>query len=90
MSAISTILAGSVPMVDGKPATEVVDGVSARQLFGDKNRRSGVTFDDLIILPGEDEEGSTSAGRPISDLYYSQDRKLAFMDNHGIDISVLR
>jgi|EP00945_MAST-04E_sp_MAST-4E-sp1_P004990 IMP dehydrogenase len=53
MSAISTILAGSVPMVDGKPATEVVDGVSARQLFGDKNRRSGVTFDDLIILPGE-------------------------------------
>ena len=53
MSALIDNTSGVVPMVDGKPATEVLDGVSARQLFGDKNRRSGVTFDDLIILPGE-------------------------------------
>ena len=41
-----------VPMVDGKPADQIFDGVSASELFGDQDRRSGVTFDDLIILPG--------------------------------------
>eukprot|EP00942_MAST-04A_sp_MAST-4A-sp1_P006558 g6558.t1 len=41
-----------VPMVDGKPADQIFDGVSASELFGDRDRRSGVTFDDLIILPG--------------------------------------
>ena len=44
---------GGVPLVDGVPADQVFDGVSAAELFGDRDRRSGVTFDDLIILPGE-------------------------------------
>lgn len=53
-AAVSTMasLSPGVPLVDGVPATDVLDGVSARQLFGERQRRSGVTFDDLIILPG--------------------------------------
>lgn len=43
----------------------------------------------LIILPGEDEEHSTSAGRPIGDEYWSMERKLKYMDLHGIQASVL-
>eukprot|EP01138_Halocafeteria_seosinensis_P005841 gb/GECG01005970.1/.p1 GENE.gb/GECG01005970.1/~~gb/GECG01005970.1/.p1 ORF type:complete len:393 (+),score=46.10 gb/GECG01005970.1/:1-1179(+) len=45
--------------------------------------------DRLIILPGEDAEESTSKGRPIGSEYYDMDRKIAFMDAHGIDVSVL-
>ncbi|KAI9846965.1 MAG: hypothetical protein M1837_003321 [Sclerophora amabilis] len=45
----------------------------------------------LIILPGEDSASapSTSRGRPIGPDYYDISRKLAFMDRHGIDISVI-
>eukprot|EP00968_Pinguiococcus_pyrenoidosus_P022261 scaffold3100_cov248-Pinguiococcus_pyrenoidosus.AAC.16 len=43
----------------------------------------------LIILPGEDEEGSTSAGRPIGSEYFDVDVKLRFMDRHGISASVV-
>ena len=49
--------AGGVPIVDGVPADQIQDGVSATELFGDKDRRSGVTFDDLIILPGSIDFG---------------------------------
>lgn len=34
----------------------------------------------LIILPGEDLDGSTSAGRPIGPEYYDPKEKLKFMD----------
>lgn len=44
--------------------------------------------DRLVILPAEDT-ASTSRGRPIGPEYYSISQKLAFMDAHGIDISVL-
>lgn len=42
----------------------------------------------LIILPAEDT-ASTSRGRPIGPEYYDVQEKLSFMDNHGIDISVI-
>ena len=43
----------------------------------------------LIILPGEDADTSTSAGRPIGGEYFSPERKLAYMDAHDIAVSVL-
>lgn len=45
--------------------------------------------DRLVILPGEDEERSTSAGRPIGTEYSDPARKIAFMDMHNISASVL-
>lgn len=45
----------------------------------------------LIILPGEDSAStpSTSRGRPIGPEYYDISRKIAFMDQHRIDTSVI-
>ena len=43
----------------------------------------------LIILPDEEADGSISAGRPIGGEFYEVSRKLAFMDHHGIAISVV-
>ena len=54
------------------------------------------TFDDspisrLIILPQEDDQSvpSTSRGRPIGPEYSEIEHKIAFMDAHKIDISVI-
>ncbi|KAK8219921.1 hypothetical protein M8818_000336 [Zalaria obscura] len=44
--------------------------------------------DRLVILPAEDT-ASTSRGRPIGPEYYDIKEKLAFMDAHGIDVSVI-
>jgi aminocarboxymuconate-semialdehyde decarboxylase len=41
----------------------------------------------LVILPGEDEEGSTAVGRPIGREYWDVSAKVGFMDVHGIDVS---
>jgi len=43
----------------------------------------------LLVLPGEDRDADTASGRPIGGEYFSPARKLAYMDAHGIDISVL-
>src|ERR1700704_3435580 len=43
----------------------------------------------LIILPDEDKEATTAAGRPLGSEYYDPARKIAFMDRHGIAKSVL-
>ena len=45
----------------------------------------------LIILPGEDDPStpSTSRGRPIGPEYYNITQKIAFMDTHKIDTSVI-
>jgi len=45
----------------------------------------------LIILPGEDDPSmpSTSRGRPIGSEYYDISEKIAFMDLHKIDKSVI-
>ncbi|XWN34309.1 MAG: amidohydrolase family protein [Devosia sp.] len=43
----------------------------------------------LVILPGEDADETTASGRPIGGEYFSPERKLAYMDAHDIDISVL-
>lgn len=45
----------------------------------------------LIILPGEDDPStpSTSRGRPIGPEYYDITQKIAFMDMHKIDTSVI-
>ena len=45
----------------------------------------------LIILPGEDDINtlSTSRGRPVGPDYFDINRKIAFMDQHGIDTSVI-
>ena len=42
-----------------------------------------------VILPGEDIDSSTSKGRPVGSEFWDPARKLAFMDTHGIEISVL-
>lgn len=42
----------------------------------------------LVILPAE-EAGSTARGRPIGPEYYDVAEKIAFMDLHHIDISVV-
>jgi aminocarboxymuconate-semialdehyde decarboxylase len=44
--------------------------------------------DRLVILPAEDT-APTSRGRPIGPEYYDVKEKLAFMDAHRIDISVI-
>jgi hypothetical protein len=46
-------------------------------------------MDRMLILPGEDTDGSTATGRPLGSEYWDRDRKLAFMDKHGIAVSVL-
>jgi predicted TIM-barrel fold metal-dependent hydrolase len=45
----------------------------------------------LVILPGEDDPStpSTSRGRPIGPEYYDITQKIAFMDMHKIDKSVI-
>ncbi|KAF2123056.1 uracil-5-carboxylate decarboxylase [Lophiotrema nucula] len=45
----------------------------------------------LVILPGEDDPSmpSTSRGRPIGPEYYDIAQKIAFMDQHRIDTSVI-
>ncbi|KAG9230147.1 2-amino-3-carboxymuconate-6-semialdehyde decarboxylase-like protein [Amylocarpus encephaloides] len=42
----------------------------------------------LVILPAEDTE-STSRGRPVGPEYYDITQKIAFMDKHSVDISVI-
>lgn len=45
----------------------------------------------LIILPGEDdlEKAPEARGRPVGPEYWDIDRKIAFMDAHHIDASVI-
>lgn len=45
--------------------------------------------DRLIILPDEDDDTSTSAGRPVGGEYFDTARKLQYMDTHNIGVSVL-
>jgi len=45
--------------------------------------------DRLVILPDEEADTSTSAGRPIGSEFYEVSRKLAFMDKHNIAVSVV-
>ena len=43
----------------------------------------------LFVLPSEDPPSATSTGRPIGPEYYDIAQKIAFMDTHKIDISVI-
>src|ERR1043166_8222811 len=43
----------------------------------------------LIILPDEDADQSTSAGRPIGSEVHEVSRKLALMDKHGLAVSIV-
>ncbi|ETO35444.1 hypothetical protein RFI_01620 [Reticulomyxa filosa] len=45
--------------------------------------------DRLVILPNEDENKQTSVGRPVGGQYFDIHRKLAFMDTHNIETSVI-
>jgi predicted TIM-barrel fold metal-dependent hydrolase len=45
--------------------------------------------DRLVILPDEEADTSTSAGRPIGGEFHEVSRKLAFMDTHNIAVSVV-
>ena len=45
--------------------------------------------DRMLILPNEDADGSTAVGRPIGSEYWDRARKLAFMNRHGIGVSVV-
>lgn len=45
--------------------------------------------DRLIILPGEENEKTTLAGRPIGREYFSVDTKIAYMDRHNISHSII-
>lgn len=46
-------------------------------------------MDRLIILPDEEKEKTTTAGRPIGKEYFCVESKLKFMDIHNIDKSVI-
>ena len=50
-------------------------------------RRDGNDY--LVILPGEDKDEVSDSGRLMDVSYWSPDAKLEFMDDSGIDISVL-
>ncbi|KAI9318654.1 hypothetical protein BX666DRAFT_1876838 [Dichotomocladium elegans] len=43
----------------------------------------------LIILPDEDKGESTKDGRPVGAAYYDVREKIAFMDLHQIDVSII-
>ncbi|KAG0125841.1 hypothetical protein HOY82DRAFT_570870 [Tuber indicum] len=43
----------------------------------------------LFVLPSEDPPSTMSTGRPIGPEYYDIAQKIAFMDIHNIDISVI-
>lgn len=43
----------------------------------------------LVILPDEDKGESTRNGRPVGPAYYDVREKLAFMEKHNIDVSVI-
>lgn len=45
--------------------------------------------DRLVILPGEDNEITTSTGRPIGREYWDVNAKLEYMKNHNISHSVV-
>lgn len=45
--------------------------------------------DRLVILPEEEDDTSTSVGRPIGSEYFDPLRKIAYMDTHNIDKSLL-
>ena len=45
--------------------------------------------DRLLILPNEESDSSTKTGRPIGPEYVDPTYKLKFMDQHGIDISIV-
>jgi len=45
--------------------------------------------DRLVILPGEDDEVTTSTGRPIGREYWDVNAKLEYMNNHSISHSVV-
>jgi aminocarboxymuconate-semialdehyde decarboxylase len=45
--------------------------------------------DRLVILPGEDDEVTTSTGRPIGREYWDVNAKLEYMKNHNISHSVV-
>jgi predicted TIM-barrel fold metal-dependent hydrolase len=45
--------------------------------------------DRLVILPGEDDEITTSTGRPIGREYWDVKAKLEYMDKHNIQTSVV-
>ena len=52
-------------------------------------RVSGEEGDErFVIFPDEHAPGS-GGGRPMTDAYWSLETKLAFMDRHGIDRTVL-
>jgi aminocarboxymuconate-semialdehyde decarboxylase len=42
-----------------------------------------------VILPGEDLDSTSAVGRPIGAEYFSVEQKIAYMDRHGIDVSVM-
>lgn len=46
-------------------------------------------IDRLIILPGEDKESTTNIGRPIGREYFDVKAKIAFMDAHNIESSII-
>ena len=50
-------------------------------------RRDGSDY--LVILSGEDKDDHSGSGRLIDRSYWSPDAKLEFMDDSGIDMSVL-
>jgi aminocarboxymuconate-semialdehyde decarboxylase len=43
----------------------------------------------MLLLPGEAAESSTAAGRPIGSEYWDGVRKMAFMEQHGIAVSIV-
>lgn len=51
-----------------------------------RTNAAGVQEDRLVILTDE----PTDQGRPVGPQYWDRQAKLQFMDQHGIDCSVIR
>ncbi|KAJ3332022.1 hypothetical protein HDU76_001530 [Blyttiomyces sp. JEL0837] len=66
-----------------------MDALRARTQVPRIFRREGTNDERLLILPHEDLDASTRLGRPVGPEYYDINVKLAFMDKHGIDRSVI-
>jgi len=52
-------------------------------------RVSGAAGDERFVIFPEEDAPASGGGRPMTDDYWSVDTKLAFMDRHGIDVTVL-
>ncbi|RYG99330.1 hypothetical protein EON65_50380 [archaeon] len=80
-------LSGSIDVHTHMYTPKYMDILRKRTDIPKVSRISGV--DRLIILPDEEKEKTTTAGRPIGREYFDVEAKLRFMEVHQISKSVI-